>query len=122
MAVPSDEARMIQRVIDDKYPNTRRLWQSFQHQPAPRQTYAPFGPLTFTRSPTLSASGSGRVVPATLDKAVQRVIDFRYPEARQVWLRAREEPEYAQSVRRARGSGGLPTLNDSNRPKTTTPP
>jgi hypothetical protein len=142
MAEQEDMGRTIQRVIDDRYPCTRVLWQSFQPQCAQRQTFAATGSLLLNRTTTASgtrslvAGGDSRYLPGTatrnldvsrsttagtrtrddkkeaLDKVVQRVIDLRYPETRVIWMNSREEPAYLRTAGRSL------TYGSSNRPQT----
>jgi hypothetical protein len=100
-----DRARTIQRVIDDRYPNTRLIWQSFQVKNAPRPLTTQCNPAVFAQlTPGQTArswSGPQRkeeAPSAALDKVVQRVIDLRYPETRSIWIHSREEPAYLQST------------------------
>jgi hypothetical protein len=132
MAEVCDQARMIQRVIDDKYPNTRLLWQSFQGQAgtrayvysqSPSMTFNRSVPITVTRSwNPAQARGDGRQ--ERMDKVVQRVIDLRFPETRQIWIHSREEPAYLQSgAQRSRPppsplGATAATGPPSNRPRT----
>jgi hypothetical protein len=91
-----DTTRMIQRVIDTKYPNTRLMWQWLQ----------PPG-LEDSDSLAIAAgrSAPGEIPrpvkrtgpPEQLDRVVQRVIDNRYPEARLVWRGTRGDCAWTQS-------------------------
>jgi hypothetical protein len=121
MAEREDPARTIQRVIDDKYPNTRLIWQSFQAKNTSRPTTTRCNPEVFTRSATVSGTRSGeqsQIPPERLDKVVQRVIDLRYPETRGIWVHSREEPAYLQTAGQRGRTTGLPRLNatGANRP------
>jgi hypothetical protein len=120
-----DTARMIQRVIDDKYPNTRLLWQAFQAQSqAARPPHSQSGPLV---PPTTSSSSRSHIIQPghdQLDKVVQRVIDNRYPETRSIWMCSREEPPYLTAQRSVTFGGGvtvptsnLPLLNRTDDPR-----
>jgi hypothetical protein len=119
---------MIQRVIDDKYPNTRLLWQAFQAQAAAaRPAVSQGGPLTpatgsRSRSYNSQLGQDGRH--DQIDRVVQRVIDNRYPETRSIWKCSREEPIYFTEQRtRTFGSGvtvpatNLPLLNRTDDPR-----
>jgi hypothetical protein len=132
MAEVCDQARMIQRVIDDKYPNTRMLWQSFQQQASTRPyVYSQSPAMTFNRSVPIALTRSW-AAPQTrsegrqerMDKVVQRVIGLKYPETRQIWIHAREEPAYLQtSAQRSRPpprppGASAPAAPPLNRPRT----
>jgi hypothetical protein len=111
----NDSAHMIQRVIDNQYPNTRLMWQSLQPGSQDERDIA-------TALPTIALRPVNKQPETeTLDKTVERVIDHRYPEARIVWLRTRD-PKYAKtSAARTRSlsSGGsiLPSLNGTTDPR-----
>jgi hypothetical protein len=134
MAEVCDPARMIQRVIDDKYPNTRLLWQSLQQQTASRPyVYTQTPAMTFNRSVPITVTRSWDAARPSqegrrdeLDKVVQRVIDLRYPETRQIWMHSREEPVYQQTSAQRRAAAtrtatgvGLPGLNPPDDPRRT---
>jgi hypothetical protein len=124
---PENRARTIQRVIDDKYPNTRLIWQSFQAT-TPKPLNPQYNPQTFSRSLPGSAAQS-RPAPASaaLDKVVQRVINLHYPETRGIWIQSRQEPAYLQTSAQRWRSYGPPPLGENDprkgaprRPKTGT--
>jgi hypothetical protein len=131
MAEVCDPARMIQRVIDDKYPNTRLLWQAFQQQTAARPyAYSQTPAMTFNRSVPITVSRSWSASRPTqngqrdeLDKVVQRVIDLRYPETRLIWMKSRDEPAYLQPASQRRGGTptGLPGLGQTEDPRKSQP-
>jgi hypothetical protein len=122
---------MIQRVIDDKYPNTRLLWQTFQQSGVRSFVYPQSPTMTFNRSVPIAVARSWDAtrMPESsrdgLDKVVQRVIDPRYPGTRQIWIHSREEPAYLQpggqrsrtSVQRTTSGVGLPGLNAPEDPR-----
>jgi hypothetical protein len=126
-----DTARTIQRVIDDKYPNARLLWQAFQAQAqAARPPRSQSGPLTPSTASSGSRSYSSKINQERshdqLDKVIQRVIDNRYPETRSIWMCSREEPSSLTTQRtRTFGSGlsvptsNLPLLNRTDDPRRT---
>jgi hypothetical protein len=131
MAEVCDQARMIQRVIDDKYPNTRVLWQSVQQQVASRPyVYAQSPTTTFNRGVPTTVTRSWNASRTTqdssgeqLDKVVQRVIDLRYPDTRLIWIRSRDEPASLQTPSQRKiaadqpvSSVGLPGLNPTDDP------
>jgi hypothetical protein len=121
---------MIQRVIDDRYPNARLLWQAFQAQaqaarPSTSQRDGPAIPTTVGSSSRSYSSQLNRDGDHDqIDKSIQRVIDNRYPETRSIWLASRAEPSGTTSQRtRTFGSGvtvpaaNLPLLNRTDDPR-----
>jgi hypothetical protein len=129
MAEPEDMGRTIQRVIDDKYPCTRVLWQSFQPQPAPRPNLAWTGSI-LNRANTATTADLNRSTTTNtrpreekkeaLDKVVQRVINLMYPETRLTWMNSREDSGYLRAAGRGLTSGSrpgdaLPNLNRSRK-------
>jgi hypothetical protein len=110
-------ARSIQRVIDDKYPNTRLIWQNVHARNGARPLGGNSNQGVFNRSAPVPATRPWDQIredsPTTgLDTAVPRVINLRYPETRQIWVQSREEPAYLQAI--ARRSPGLPRLYTSD--------
>jgi hypothetical protein len=146
MAEACDIGRMIQRVIDDKYPSTRLLWQGFQPEtairPAASTKETPAQPRAVTAAttrpphdprylPDVTTRGldSRRSLPTVsrrtaeekreaLDRVVQRVVDMKYPETRLVWMRSREDPGYLRSRQLAYGPRPGEKLSNVVRPRT----
>jgi hypothetical protein len=122
-----DTARMIQRVIDDRYPNARLLWQAFQAQAQAARPIASQGGPPATQTGGGSRSYNARSLDDNhdqIDKMVQRVIDNRYPETRAIWMASREEPVYGATGQRSRTGGALgpmtrnlPYLNRTDDPR-----
>jgi hypothetical protein len=122
MAAACTQERAIRRVIDEKYPNTRLIWQSFQSAHHPPLSSPP-PTVTFTRSVPLTVNPSWEASPPRADpqrdglgKVIQRLIDVRYPQTRRTWIRSREEPDSVQA--RPPGLPGLTAANDARRPIT----
>jgi hypothetical protein len=117
MAEVCDPALAIQRVIDEKFPNTRLTWQTLQAQYwADRAS----GRFVGARARTLQSRLPSQNPSEPLDIVAQRLFDNRYPDARQTWLRTREDPAWAQSAgltSRSLGTTGLPALAQTSDPR-----
>jgi hypothetical protein len=121
----ASSARTIQRLIDDKYPNTRLIWQSLHATKGSRPVEGNANPIVFNRSAPADWSWDQikREAPRSgLGTVAPRVIDLRSPETRQIWIRSREEPVDIQAAAQRLRMAGLSRLgagSDLGRPSRT---